>query len=212
MTQIKQFAFNELGVNSFVMYDETNQCALIDPGCNTPAQQKQLSDFLTENGLEPVYIFLTHGHFDHLAGLAWAKSTFGCPVLMHAGDELLVKRATEQAGFFGFTLTPPSMPDKTIADGDVYEFGSSRVMVLHVPGHSPGSICLYLEADRLLVCGDVLFQGSIGRTDLFGGDHDLLIRGIREKLMVLPRETVVWPGHGPHTTIGFEYDTNPFLN
>jgi glyoxylase-like metal-dependent hydrolase (beta-lactamase superfamily II) len=131
---------------------------------------------------------------------------------MHAADEFLVKKAIEQAGFFGFTLTPPPMPDRTVEDGDVLEFGASHVKVLHVPGHSPGSICLYLEADKLLVCGDVLFQGSIGRTDLFGGDHDLLIRGIREKLMVLPRETMVWPGHGPHTTIGFEYDTNPFLN
>jgi hydroxyacylglutathione hydrolase len=212
MTQIKQFVFNELGVNSFVLYDDSNQCALVDPGCNTPAQEKQLTDFLRGNSLEPTAIFLTHGHFDHVAGLAWARETFDCPIYMHPGDEFLVKRATEQAQFFGFTMPDPPMPDKTVNDGDVIAFGLSEVTVLHVPGHSPGSICLHLPSDRLLVCGDVLFQGSIGRTDLYGGDHDLLIRGIREKLMVLPRETLVWPGHGPKTTIGFEYDTNPFLN
>lgn len=212
MTQIKQFAFNELGVNTFILYDDSNHCILVDPGCNSPAQQKQLTDFLSGNGLEPVSIFLTHGHFDHLAGLAWAKSTFACPVYMHEGDAFLVRRAPEQAAFFGFTLTPPAMPDKTVTDGEELSFGNSRVKIIHVPGHSPGSICLYFEADKLLVCGDVLFQGSIGRTDLYGGDHELLISGIREKILVLPRETVVWPGHGPRTTIGFEYDTNPFFN
>lgn len=212
MTQIKQFVFNELGVNSFVIYDDSNQCALVDPGCNTAAQQKQLTDFLKGNSLEPAAIFLTHGHFDHVAGLAWAKETFGCPIYMHAGDEFLVRRATEQAEFFGFSMMAPPMPDNTVNDGEVVAFGQSKVTILHVPGHSPGSICLHLPADGLLVCGDVIFQGSIGRTDLYGGDHELLIRGIREKLMVLPRETRVWPGHGPQTTIGFEYDTNPFLN
>ncbi len=104
------------------------------------------------------------------------------------------------------------MPDRYLEEGDHIKLGTTDISILHVPGHSPGSICLYMASDNLLICGDVLFKGSIGRTDLFGGDYDLLIRGIKEKLMTLPRETEVWPGHGPSTTIGAEYDTNPFLS
>ena len=211
MIKTTQFVFNELGINSFVLDDETRKCIIIDPGCNTALQQQQLKKLIQDKVLEPEYIVLTHGHFDHVAGLAWAKTEFACPVVMHRGDLSLLHTAAQYAGIFGFLVEEPPEPDQYVEDGETIQFGNSVISVLHVPGHSPGSICLYAAAAGLLICGDVLFSGSIGRTDLFGGNHDQLIRGIREKLMVLPRETLVWPGHGPKTTIGAEYDTNPFL-
>jgi hydroxyacylglutathione hydrolase len=212
MITLKQFTFNELGVNAFILYDETLKCIIVDPGCSEPSQQQQLSRFLQYGNLQPEAIVLTHGHFDHLSGLAWAKRTFSCSVVMHPDDLFLLNNAEQHAGLFGFSIDPPPQPDRFIGEGEVLTFGNSKVNIMHVPGHSPGSICLYSRKSGLLICGDVLFNGSIGRTDLFGGNHPLLIRGIREKLMVLPRETTVWPGHGPNTTIGSEYDTNPFLN
>jgi hydroxyacylglutathione hydrolase len=211
MIRIAHFVFNELGENSFVLYDDSGKCLIVDPGCTDPKQQQKLKKFLHDKTLIPEYILLTHGHFDHVSGVAWAKSAFSCPVAMHRDDLFLLNNATQHAGLFGFTVDPPPVPDRYIIDGEVVAFGNSEISIIHVPGHSPGSVCLYSANDNLLICGDVLFSGSIGRTDLFGGDHALLIRGIREKLMVLPRETVVWPGHGPKTTIGHEYDTNPFL-
>jgi len=212
MIKTKQLVFNELGVNSFILHDETRKCLIVDPGCNNTSQEQQLKRAIHDDGLQPEYIVLTHGHFDHVAGLAWAKAEFGCPVIMHREDLLLLQRAVDQAGLFGFSAGSPPEPDRFIEEGEVIAFGNSRVSVIHVPGHSPGSICLYAAGDNLLICGDVLFNGSIGRTDLFKGDHDLLISGIRKKLLNLPRETVVWPGHGPKTTIGSENDTNPFLS
>ncbi|HJZ39305.1 MAG TPA: MBL fold metallo-hydrolase [Bacteroidales bacterium] len=211
MITVRSFVFNELGVNSFVVYDETGQCIIVDPGCNNQDQYEELRNFISSRSLEPVYIVNTHGHFDHVAGNAWAKSEFGCPLLIHKDDMYQLQHAGRFAGIFGLTVESSPGPDRFITEGENLNFGNSAFQVLHVPGHSPGSICLYSAGDALLICGDVLFNGSIGRTDLFGGDHELLISGIHEKLMVLPRETKVWPGHGPATTIGHEYDTNPFL-
>jgi len=211
MIQIKSFVFNELGVNSFVIYNQQKECILIDPGCNTSKQQQKLKNFFDGNQLRPVSIMLTHGHFDHVAGLAWAKSEFNCPLLMHKDDLFLVENASQYASLFGIDLEKPPLPDEFISEGS-FALGDFEFTVLHVPGHSPGSICLFTEKGGFVVCGDVLFSGSIGRTDLAGGNHSLLIRGIREKLLTLPRDTVVWPGHGPATTIGAEYDTNPFLS
>jgi hydroxyacylglutathione hydrolase len=208
---LKNFVFNELEVNAYVLYDHTGECVIIDPGCFLESQQKKLSDFIGDHHLRPVYIVNTHGHFDHIFGNAWLKSTLGCPLLMHADDLPLIEHAAIYAGVFGFTIIKPPLPDKYLEHGDILKFGDSTLEIIHVPGHSPGSICLYAESDHLLICGDVLFKGSIGRSDLPGGDHFLLIRGIREKLMILPRDTQVWPGHGSKTTIAYEYDTNPFL-
>jgi len=130
---------------------------------------------------------------------------------MHRDDLNQIEHIDKYAGIFGFLVEKAPLPDRFLSDTELYSFGDSILKVIHVPGHSPGSICLYSEYDRILICGDVLFNGSIGRTDLPGGNHKILIRGIKEKLMVLPHETTVWPGHGPQTTIGHEHDTNPFL-
>jgi len=211
MITVKSFVFNELEVNGFVVFDETQHCIIVDPGCNTSRQCDQLEEFIARQSLTPVYIVNTHGHFDHIFGNAWAKNRYSCPLLIHQADLPLVEQADKYAGIFGFNINRPPVPDRFIGHGESLTFGNSQLEILHVPGHSPGSIVLYSLSDSFMICGDVLFRGSIGRTDLLGGDYDLLIRGIREKLMTLPRDTVVWPGHGPKTTIGHEYDTNPFL-
>jgi hydroxyacylglutathione hydrolase len=212
MIAIQRFVFNELGVNAFILYDKTGECIIVDPGCNSDIQQHELMDFITSHNLKPIYIVNTHGHFDHIFGNAWAKSVYNCPVLVHKDDLPLVENMDKYAGVFGFNVENSPMPDKYLTDGELLKFGDSVVKIIHVPGHSPGSICLYAETEGLLICGDVLFNGSIGRTDLPGGNQEILIKGIKEKLMILPRNTVVWPGHGPKTKIGYEYDTNPFLN
>jgi glyoxylase-like metal-dependent hydrolase (beta-lactamase superfamily II) len=212
MIKIKNFAFNELGVNCFVLYDETSECVIIDPGCNTVRQEEQLTGFIDSKHLKPVAILLTHGHFDHIFGITAIKAVYSCDLVMHKSDEILVENASQYAGIFGFTVGKTPKADRFIDENDTVHFGNSSLEIIHVPGHSPGSICFYSGSDHFAICGDVLFNGSVGRTDLPGGNHELLIKGIRDKLMILPRETIVWPGHGPHTTIGREHDTNPFLN
>ncbi|MBN1143108.1 MAG: MBL fold metallo-hydrolase [Bacteroidales bacterium] len=212
MISIKTFVFNEIAANCLVLYDETRECAVVDPGCNCEPEREKLKKFIESNSLKPAFILNTHGHFDHVFGNAWFKDLFQCQVIMHSDDLELIQHADKYAGLFGFEIDMPPVPDRLVAHGDRVHFGSSQLEIIHVPGHSPGSVCLYSREDRFVISGDVLFSGSIGRSDLPGGNHFLLVEGIREKLMTLPRDTVVWPGHGPHTTIGHEYDTNPFLN
>jgi hydroxyacylglutathione hydrolase len=212
MINLKNFIFNELEVNTIVLHDESGACLIVDPGCKNPVQQQIFEKYITENNLHPECIVLTHGHFDHVAGIAWAATEFSCPILMHRDDLFLLRDSVQHAALFGIKVEAPPMPDRYLGEGDHLKLGTTDIKILHVPGHSPGSICLYMPSDNLLICGDVLFKGSIGRTDLLRGDYDLLIRGIKEKLMTLPRETEVWPGHGPSTTLGAEYDTNPFLS
>jgi glyoxylase-like metal-dependent hydrolase (beta-lactamase superfamily II) len=212
MITIKHFVFNELAVNAFVLFDETRDCIIVDPGCNTTRQCTSLEDFINLNQLKPVCIVNTHGHFDHIFGNAWVKEVFQCPLLIHKNDLPLLVHAEKHAGIFGFSISKSPLPDRYLNSGESLSFGLSALEIIHIPGHSPGGIVLYAASEGFIICGDVLFRGSIGRTDLPGGDYDLLIHGIREKLMILPRETLVWPGHGPSTTIGHEYDTNPFLS
>jgi hydroxyacylglutathione hydrolase len=211
MITIRHFVFNELEVNAFVLLDETGECIIVDPGCNTPEQCSMLSDFISAGSLKPVYVVNTHGHFDHIFGNAWVKDTYQCPLLIHEDDVHQLEYADKYGGIFGFSVGKTPMPDGLLQEGKDVCFGNSRLEIIHVPGHSPGSIALYSAKDNFLICGDILFRGSIGRTDLPGGDHDLLIQGICSKLLCLPKDTVVWPGHGPKTTIGHEYDTNPFF-
>jgi glyoxylase-like metal-dependent hydrolase (beta-lactamase superfamily II) len=142
MIQVKNFVFNELEVNSFVLYDESRECVIIDPGCHQEKQRQVLSDFIAKQELRPVLIINTHGHFDHIFGNSWAKSTFNCPVLMHKDDLPLIEHADKYAGIFGFTIEMPPLPDRYLVDGEIVRFGVSELQMIHVPGHSPGSICL----------------------------------------------------------------------
>jgi glyoxylase-like metal-dependent hydrolase (beta-lactamase superfamily II) len=211
MLTVKSFIFSEFQVNTYILYDESKQCIIVDPGCNNARQQAELSGFISDKELQPVMLINTHGHIDHVAGNRFVKTTYNIPLALHEKDVFLLEQTLQFAEFFAINAEQPPVPDQILKEGDEVHFGNSVLSVLHIPGHSPGSIVLYAEKDNLLIAGDVLFKGSVGRSDLPGGNHETLIRGITGKLMTLPRKTVVYTGHGPATTIGHEYDTNPFL-
>lgn len=192
--------------NSYLLADEvTREAALFDPGM----ESEPVADILARERLIVTAIINTHGHFDHVFGNAYFKAKTGAPLLMHRADLDLVKRLEEQSLYFGFRATPSPPPDRFLEEGDEVRVGGIRLRVLHTPGHSPGGICLVTDGTAFV--GDTLFAGSIGRTDLPGGSAETLLTSIREKLLTLPDDTVIYPGHGPATTIGHERRHNPFL-
>ncbi len=211
MIKVQKFVFNPFQENSFILYDETGDCILVDMGSYTVDEKKEVLFFIENNKLKPVMLVNTHCHVDHLLGNSFFKNKLKVPVAAHADDEFLVNTAVEHGTMFGFEVEEPPAPDLYLEEGQNITFGSSFLEVLHVPGHSPGSVALYSNHDGFVITGDVLFSGGIGRTDLPGGDYDTLIRSITEKLMVLPDEVTVYPGHGPESTIGEEKHSNPFL-
>jgi glyoxylase-like metal-dependent hydrolase (beta-lactamase superfamily II) len=192
--------------NSYLLADEvTREAALFDPGM----ESESVADILARERLIVTAIINTHGHFDHVFGNAYFKAKTGAPLLMHRADLDLVKRLEEQSLYFGFRATPSPPPDRFLEEGDEVRVGGIRLRVLHTPGHSAGGICLVTDGTAFV--GDTLFAGSIGRTDLPGGSAETLLTSIREKLLTLPDDTVIYPGHGPATTIGHERRHNPFL-
>lgn len=211
MIKVEKFVVNPLGENSFVLYDETGACIIIDPGFYYAEEQEELKAYVENNQLRPVKIVNTHCHFDHIMGVEFVRKAFQIPFLAHPDDAFWVGRAVDQGKMFGFEMTKVNPIDKFIADGEMIPFGQSELKAIHVPGHAPGHVVFYNEKDNMLIAGDVLFYGSIGRTDLPGGDYETLISKIKEKLFVLPDETKVYCGHGPETTLGFEKANNPFL-
>lgn len=184
---------------------ETGESAVVDPGVPDPWIKKTLA----ERGLKPSVILLTHAHVDHIGGLEWVKSFTGAPIWMHADDrKMLADPRLNGSAMFGEPISAPP-PDRLLKDGETFTLGKLSFQVLHTPGHTPGGICFYTPGH--LIAGDTLFAGSIGRTDLPGGNHETLIRSIRSRLLPLPDDTTVYPGHGPATTIGDEREYNPFL-
>jgi hydroxyacylglutathione hydrolase len=211
MITIKIFIFNDFQENTFVLSDETKECIIIDPGCNEPDERKELTDYIEKNGFLPKAILNTHCHIDHVLGCKFIVDLYKIPFIANREDIVLIKNALSFGSIFGINAEQPPMPDKTIDEGEEFEFGKSTLKIFHVPGHSSGSISLYSVEDKFVITGDVLFKNSIGRTDLPGGDYDTLIKGIKTKLLTLPEDTLVFPGHGPHTTIKEELKNNPFL-
>lgn len=211
MITIKTFEFNAFQENSYVLHDETKECLFVDPGCSDDPEREEMRSYIRENGLKPVAMVNTHCHVDHILGCRFIKDLYNIPFYFNKDDELLLIRAKEQGVFFGLTLEEPPKADFFLEDGQKILFGKSTLDIFYVPGHSAGSVALYSSSDSFVITGDALFKGSIGRTDLPGGNYQQLITSIRSKLLVLPRNVLVFPGHGPHTTIGDEYDTNPFL-
>ncbi len=212
MIQIKKFTFNPIGVNAIVLWDETLDCVIIDPACSSEPEEQKLKQFIVSNGLNPVRLLNTHGHFDHLLGNGFVGREWGLKAEIHHEDNFLVANAQSTAIVFGMQIPQPPVAGAFLEEGEVVRFGNSSLDVIHVPGHSPGSVAFYSKDDNLLIAGDILFYGSIGRTDLPRGNHQQLINGIKNKLLVLPEETVVYCGHGPETTIGDEKWSNPYLN
>ncbi len=212
MTTIKTLVFNAFQVNTYVLFDQTRECVIIDPACYEPDEERQLVAFIEKEQLKPVAVLYTHGHIDHILGNNFVVKHFGIPAITHRDSLPFISNSPAYGKTFGFDASDPILPEKFIEDGDVILFGNQQLTALHTPGHAAGSICYYHQAEGFVIAGDVLFSGSIGRTDLPTGDFDLLINSINEKLLTLPNQVKVFPGHGQATTIGQERHTNPFLN
>lgn len=204
--QIETLVVGQLQVNCFIVAcDKTREALVVDPG----DEAERILQRLLAHGLQLKLIVNTHGHFDHIGGNRLLVEQTGADLLIHQADLPVLRRAREHAALYGMSVTPSPEPARLLAGGEILAVGELRLQVLHTPGHSPGGICLL--GDGHLFVGDTLFAGSVGRTDLPGGDHDTLVDGIRRQLLVLPDETIVHPGHGPDTTIGREKRVNPFL-
>ncbi|MFW6259710.1 MAG: MBL fold metallo-hydrolase, partial [Tangfeifania sp.] len=174
-------------------------------------EHDEIKNYISENDLKPVMIANTHCHFDHIMGVEFIREEYKIPFVAHPDDAFWIKKAIDQGKMFGFDMKPVSSPDSFFSENEKLKFGNTEFDIIHVPGHSPGHVVFYSEKEKILIAGDVLFHGSIGRSDLPGGDHATLISGIKEKLFKLPDETKVYCGHGPETTLGFEKQSNPFL-
>lgn len=211
MIQIQKFTFNPFQVNGFVCYEPGGPCLIVDPGCQGKTEEGMLEEFIGSRQLEPVAVITTHGHIDHILGVDFCKSRWKIPWHVHSGDQSLIRTATASAAIFGFELDKAPEPDHFLDGNNEFTLGSSCFSLLHVPGHSQGSVAIYYNEGKVLIAGDVLFAGSIGRTDLPGGNHAQLLSSIKNQLFVLPDDVVVWPGHGPSTTIGRERSENPYL-
>ena len=210
---IVKFAFSLFGINTYVTVEPaTKKCAVIDPGMMEKEEEEAMTRFIERNGLEVTHIINTHLHVDHAVGVKFVKEKWGAPLLAHKADEFLGERLLQQARMFGLgAKVEPVAIDSYLEDNEIINIGEGELKVLCVPGHSPGSIALYDKGGGYVITGDALFAGSVGRTDLEGGDTATLLRSIRERLMTLPDSTAVYPGHGPATTIGREKASNPFL-
>ncbi len=211
MIQAKCFYFNDFRECSTVLWDESGEGVIVDPGCNSDDEKNALCSFIDMKGIRPVKILLTHGHFDHVLGLTDCARKYNIPVYMHPADKEILKIDDFFTRTYGFRMPVIDIETTDIADGDIITFGNTELEVIHTPGHTPGGVCYYDKADKLLLSGDTLFAGSIGRTDHPGGDYDMLMESINTRLMDMDGDVTVIPGHGPHTSIADERTGNPFL-
>jgi hydroxyacylglutathione hydrolase len=210
---IKTFTVNPFMMNCYIYWDEKNrEGVIIDPGAYEDSEKDEIENYISENRINIKYILLTHGHIDHVMGNRWAKDLLKVPVLMHEEDLPLIENAAEQGKLFGVSFPQPPVPDKFISEGDVVEFSSCVLNILHTPGHSPGSICFVDHKQKIIFCGDTVFQGSIGRTDLWEGNLETLLNSINTKIISCGADYRLYPGHMEDTTVGFEKVNNPFLN
>ena len=212
MLNIKTFEFNMLPVNCYLAYDNTKEAVIIDPGCLYTEEKEFLRDYIASKGLTVKHQLCTHLHLDHVFGCKFIKETYGLGIEANPADEYWLEQAPHQARAFGLTYPEIKEPIETpLFDGDIITFGNLQLEAICVPGHSPGSLAFYCREKRVLFSGDVLFQGSIGRADLQGGNFEELKENICNRLFTLPDDVAVYPGHGPSTTIGYEKRNNPFF-
>jgi glyoxylase-like metal-dependent hydrolase (beta-lactamase superfamily II) len=210
--QVATFTFNEFSENTYVLFDETKQCAIIDPGCHSASEQNELANFITQNNLIPTLLLNTHCHIDHVLGNAFVAKKYNLPLHLHQKELETYKDTDRWAKMFGMVVEEIPEPQVYINEGQNLNFGKTNLQILLTPGHSVASLSFYEPQTKQLISGDVLFYQSIGRTDLPGGNFETLITSIKTKLLVLPDETRVYSGHGPKTSIGFEKANNPFLS
>ena len=209
--EYKQFVFNPIQENTYVVYDETGEAAIIDAGNFSERENAALADFVSGKGLTVKAVLCTHCHWDHIFGLDWVAQQYKPEIYCHAEDLPWIENFSHICMSYGFGERAVAYPTQFYTSGETISFGHTELKVLHTPGHSQGGVALYCKADNLLFSGDTLFFGSIGRADLPGGDEQQLVNSIKNQLLALPDETTVLPGHGIGTTIGYERTNNPYL-
>ena len=210
MLQIRSFTFNAFQENTYILFDETKECVIIDPGCYEKDEEYELSQFIEEQDLTVKMLLNTHCHVDHVLGNYFVKEKYKVKLHIHPKDEPVLASVKVYAPVYGMAHYHETTPDVYLEENSTITFGNQSLKVLFVPGHAPGHVAFYSSENKIVIGGDVLFRNSIGRTDLPGGNFDTLINSIHQKLFTLPDDVVVYPGHGPETNIGFEKKTNPF--
>lgn len=210
--KIFRAVFSPIQVNTYILTGDGKECIIIDCGCYGSDEEKKLEKMLGERSLKPVLLLDTHCHLDHVFGNRFLLGRYGLRPRFHEGDRSNYTNAPKHSLMFGLSMETPPEPEAYLADGEVITAAGLTLKVITVPGHSPGGIALYSEADSVVFTGDALFAGSIGRSDLPGGDHEQLIENIRQRLFTLPPDTIVYPGHGPETTVREETEHNPFFS
>ena len=210
MITMQSFVFNPFSENTYVVFDETKEAVIIDPGCYEQNEKAELDEYITQQDLTIKYLLNTHCHIDHVLGNDHVKEKYKVPFLIHPLEEKVLFAVKSYAPNYGFSMYKEALPDQFLADNDIVRFGNTLLNVLFVPGHSPGHIAFYDKQEKVIFSGDVLFKGSIGRTDLPGGDFDTLIKSIHQKIFTLPDGVIAHSGHGLPTTIGEEKISNPF--
>ena len=211
MLKIKSFVFSPIQENTYLLYNEFNQCAIIDPGCYFDAEKEELTQFIKDNSLTVIHLLNIHCHLDHIFGNKYVAETYSLTPQIHKKEEQVLAFAPTSGLMYDLPFDNYTGQLLFLKEGDVVIIGKDELLVIEAPGHSPGHICFYNKAQGFLIGGDVLFNRSIGRTDLPGGNYDELIKNIKEKLLVLPNKTIVYSGHGETTTIVEEKVENPYL-
>lgn len=211
MLQIKSFVFSPIQENTYILFNEFKQCIVIDPGCYFDEEKETLKNFIQQNGLTPLMLVNTHCHLDHVFGNKLVAETYGLTLQLHEKEKLVLLYAPTAGLMYNMPFDNYAGEFIVLKENDKILLGDDELEIIETPGHSPGSICFYCRKQNFVIGGDVLFERSIGRTDLPGGDHQTLLNSIRKKLFVLPDETMVHNGHGNSTSIGAEKKYNPFL-
>lgn len=211
MLFIQSFCFNPFEENTYILYNESKECAIIDPGMYNSGEESELSAFIRDNALTPMMLLNTHCHIDHIIGNHYCIEKYKVPFYCHRNEVPVLNAGRATASMYGLRYTESPQPDHFIKENEEVRIGNDVLKALFTPGHSPGSLSFYSAENNFVVSGDALFFQSIGRTDLMGGSHPALIRSIRTELLILPENTRVYSGHGPVTNIGHEKVYNPFL-
>jgi len=212
MLKIMTFVFNPFSENTYLIWDDdSKEAAVIDPGFHVEDEEKQFDDFVSANNLKLKYLINTHGHIDHVLGNAYVKKNYEAEYITPEKDVFMIKMVKQQGETFGMNVNESPEADAFITEEFELRLGETNGKFLFTPGHSPGEYCLYFEEDKICFTGDVLFRESIGRYDLWGGDEKILMDSINTKLLSLPEDVTIYPGHGGSSTIGHEMKNNPYL-
>jgi len=211
MITIEKFVFNAFGENTYLLFDETKEAVIIDPGCLEKHEEDEITNFIDTNNLKLVRLLYTHCHVDHIFGNNFIANTYKIKPEVHQAAIPFIANGHEHAKMYGFEIEKAIQPESFFEDGDIIKYGNSELHVVYTPGHADGSVCFINYPEKFVITGDVLFKDSIGRTDFPTGDFDVLMKSIHEKLFTLDDNFTVYSGHGPKTSIGYEKVNNPFI-